>query len=182
MFVDWVGIEGSSQEKKGNIYIVTKNGCEGGIGKIPVSWHKYVGAGQIALSEKELKTLVASYDYLLSKAEKTYFELFYHLNHRMKQFYITMKIHKNPMGTCPIVSCCGSFIEGFLIWLDFKMKSLIEFVPTFVQDSYQVLREMKDLNKLLHNARGSSLPMWYQCILILIPNTVFKSFMNGLCI
>jgi hypothetical protein len=46
MFVDWVGIEGSSQEKKGDIYIVTKNGCDGGVGKIPVSWHKNVGAGQ----------------------------------------------------------------------------------------------------------------------------------------
>ena len=104
-------------------------------------------------AEKELKTLVASYDYLLSKAEKTYFECFYHLNHCMKQFYITMKIHKNPMGTRPIVSCGGSFIEGFLIWLDFKMKSLIKFVPTYVQDSYQVLQEMKDLDKLPHNVR-----------------------------
>jgi hypothetical protein len=104
-------------------------------------------------AEKELKTLVASYDYLLSKAEKTYFECFYHLNHHMKQFYITMKIHKNPMGTRPIVSCCGSFIESFSIWLDFKMKSLIKFVPTYVQDSYQVLQEFKDLNELPHNAR-----------------------------
>ena len=105
-------------------------------------------------AEKELKTLVASYDYLLSKAEKTYFEHFYHLNHHMKQFYITMKIHKNPMGTRPIVSCCGSFIEGFLTWLDFKMKSLIKFVPTYVQDSYQqVLREMKDFDELPQNVR-----------------------------
>jgi hypothetical protein len=104
-------------------------------------------------AEKEIKTLVASYDYLLSKAEKTYFECFYHLNHHMKQFYITMKIDKNPMGTRPIVSCCGSFVEGFSIWLDFKMKSLIKFVPTYVQDSYQVLRELKDLDELPHNAR-----------------------------
>jgi predicted DNA-binding protein YlxM (UPF0122 family) len=104
-------------------------------------------------AEKELKTLVTSYDYLLSKAEKTYFEHFYHLNYCMTQFFITMKIHKNPMGTHPIVSCCDSFIEGFSIWLDFKMKSLIKFVPTYVQDSYQVLREMKDLDKLPHNVR-----------------------------
>jgi hypothetical protein len=83
-------------------------------------------------AEKELKTLVASYDYLLSKAEKTYFEHFYYLNHFMTQFYITMKIHKNPMGTCPIDSCCGSFIEGFSIWLDFKMKSLVRFVPCYL--------------------------------------------------
>jgi hypothetical protein len=90
-------------------------------------------------AEKELKTLVASYDNLLSKAEKTYFECFYHLNHHMKQCYITMKIHKDPMSTYPIVSCYGSFIKGFSIWLNFKMKSLIKFVPTNVQDSYQVL-------------------------------------------
>jgi hypothetical protein len=66
-------------------------------------------------AEKELKTLIASDDYLVSKAEKTYFECFYHLNHHMKQFYINKKINKNPMGTHPIVCCCGSFTEGFLI-------------------------------------------------------------------
>ncbi len=50
-----------------------------------------------------------------------------------------MKIHKDPMSTYPIVSCYGSFIKGFSIWLNFKMKSLVKFVPTNVQDSYQVL-------------------------------------------
>jgi predicted DNA-binding protein YlxM (UPF0122 family) len=71
-------------------------------------------------AKKELKTLVASYDNLLSKPEKTYFECFYHLNHHMKQFYINMKIHKNPMSPHPIVSYCGKFIKGFSKWLNLK--------------------------------------------------------------
>jgi hypothetical protein len=33
------------------------------------------------------------------------------------------------------------------------MKSLIKFVPTNVQDSYQVLQEMKDIDKLPQNVR-----------------------------
>jgi len=46
MFVDWHGVEGSSTEKMSDIYIVTKGGCSGGVGKIPVSFHKYVAAGE----------------------------------------------------------------------------------------------------------------------------------------
>ncbi len=134
------------------------------------------------LSHLGLKTLVASYDYLLSKAEKTYFECFYHLNHCMKQFYITMKIHKDPMSTHTIIcSCCGSFIKGFAIWLNFKMISLFKFVPTYVQNSYQVLQEMKDLDKLPRHARLFTANT-VSVLLISILNMVFKSFMNGLWI
>jgi hypothetical protein len=59
-------------------------------------------------AEKEHKTLVASYDNLLSKAEKTYFECFYHLNHHMKQFYITS--HEDPQRSHEYPSNC------FLLW------------------------------------------------------------------
>jgi hypothetical protein len=33
------------------------------------------------------------------------------------------------------------------------MKSLIKFVPTYVQDSYQVLQEMKDFDELPQNVK-----------------------------
>ena len=51
MFVDWVGVEGSSEEKKGDIYIIATgvgatDKCDGGVGKIPVSWHKNVSCGR----------------------------------------------------------------------------------------------------------------------------------------
>jgi hypothetical protein len=40
MFVDWVGVSGDTKENKGDIFIVTKGGCGGGVGKIPVAEHK----------------------------------------------------------------------------------------------------------------------------------------------
>jgi hypothetical protein len=40
MFVDWVGVSDDPEENKGDIFIVTKGGCSGGVGKIPVSEHR----------------------------------------------------------------------------------------------------------------------------------------------
>jgi hypothetical protein len=39
MLVDWVGVDGNPEENPGDIYIVTKTGCSGGVGKIPVQEH-----------------------------------------------------------------------------------------------------------------------------------------------
>jgi len=51
--VDWAGVRGSNTEKKGDIYVVTKNLvdlCDGGVGKIPVSFHKNLPAGSTTSS------------------------------------------------------------------------------------------------------------------------------------
>jgi hypothetical protein len=54
-------------------------------------------------------------------------------------------------------------------------------VPTYVQNSYQVLQEMKDLDKLPRHAR-LFIANTVSVLLISILNMVFKSFMNGLWI
>jgi hypothetical protein len=35
---------------------------------------------------------------------------------------LTMKVHKTPLKTRPIVSCSGSILEGIGIWVDSKLK------------------------------------------------------------
>jgi hypothetical protein len=49
MFVDWVGVTGDTNENKGDIFIVTKGGCSGGVGKIPVAQHKHLAPGATSL-------------------------------------------------------------------------------------------------------------------------------------
>jgi hypothetical protein len=103
--------------------------------------------------EKELTNLFELYGNLLPEPEKIYLERFLQKGtYRMKQFYITIKVHKNN-ATRPIVSCCGSLPEGFSKWLDYKMKSLRDLVPTYLRDSYQVLKELKNIEALPPNAK-----------------------------
>jgi hypothetical protein len=83
-------------------------------------------------TELELTNLLELYGDTLSKPEQVYFNRFLQLdNYHTKQFYITIKVHKNN-ATRPIISCCGSFPEGFSKWLDYKMKSLLSLVPTYL--------------------------------------------------
>ncbi len=106
--------------------------------------------------QKKNSNLVASYDILLSKAEKTFFEHFYHLKHCMKQFYINMKIHKNPMAAWVLVQLFLFVVvlsKAFQYGLILKWNlSLSLCLPTF-QDSCQVLQAMKDLDELAQNVK-----------------------------
>ena len=80
---------------------------------------------------------------LLSKAEKKF--LIYHLAHNKDPFpvfYMTMKVHKTPWKTRPIVSCSGSLLQPLGIWVDRKLQQV-----ACKQQSY--LKSSKDLKSEL---------------------------------
>ena len=116
------------------------------------------------LSEHDARRIMASirfdleqafdrYGNDLPDAERIYLERFIEQGvYRMKQFYITIKVHKDNK-TRPIVSCCGSQTEGFSKWIDYKCKELLPLVPTYLRDSYQVLKELRELKDLPSNAK-----------------------------
>ncbi len=84
----------------------------------------------------------------LSDSENTYFQRNGKLNHRLPQFYITIKVHKKPYKTRPIVSCVGSFLNAFSKWIDHHLQKMVIFSPTYVKDSNQNLQELKNLTNL----------------------------------
>ena len=71
-----------------------------------------------------------------------------------KTVTIEVKIHKTPLSTRPVVSCCGSFNEVFSRWLDYRMKTLLQFYSLYIKDSQDLLKTIiQKLGKLPVNAR-----------------------------
>lgn len=89
----------------------------------------------------------------LSKPECQFFERSFTEQHRTPMFYMTPKVHKQPVKFRPVVSCINSFNAIFSTWLDFKMKSLLHCIPTYLKDSNDLLKQIKSLPPLPPNAK-----------------------------
>jgi hypothetical protein len=86
----------------------------------------------------------------LTATENQYFQRAAKLEYRIPQFYLTIKVHKTPPKTRPIVSCVNSYLNVFSKWLSYRFKELLSFVPTYTKDSFQILNELKTLQVPLH--------------------------------
>jgi hypothetical protein len=96
---------------------------------------------------------VLQYRDSLTEAENLYFQRAAKLEHRLPQFYLTIKVHKQPWKTRPIIRRIGSYLNVFSKWLDYRFKELIAFSPTYIKDSFQVLQELKAISQLPPNAK-----------------------------
>jgi hypothetical protein len=75
----------------------------------------------------------------LTAAKNQYFQRAAKLEYRIPQFCLTIKVHKTPTKTRPIVSCVNSYLNFFSKWLSYRFKELLSFVPTYTKDSFQIL-------------------------------------------
>jgi hypothetical protein len=108
-----------------------------------------------------LKALVALHRHELPKGEVVYFDRSYGPQrngartprYRVPLFYITLKVHKQPWSTRPVVSCVGSFAEVFSKWLHIQLQKLLPLSQTYLRDSNQVLEELKATGPLPPGAK-----------------------------
>jgi hypothetical protein len=69
------------------------------------------------------------------------------------KFYITAKVHKTPWKTRPIVSVCGSILDGLGRFVDKLLQPYFRTIPSAVRNSIQLKDTLVNLDKLPTNAR-----------------------------
>ena len=77
--------------------------------------------------------------------------------HRLKfqyaRFRLTIKVHKDPWKTRPVVCCAGTLLNQLSKWLDFWLQKLKPFVPSYLKNSDELIKKLKKLGRCPINAR-----------------------------
>ena len=69
------------------------------------------------------------------------------------RFRLTIKVHKDPWKTRPVVCCAGTLLNQLSKWLDFWLQKLRSFVPSYIKNSDELIEKLKGLGRLPLNAR-----------------------------
>ena len=60
-------------------------------------------------------------------------------------FYATMKVHKHPLKTRPIVSCSGSLLAAIGVWVDDKLQKAARVQQSYFKSSFDLKQELTAL-------------------------------------
>ena len=64
------------------------------------------------------------------------------------RFRLTIKVHKRPWKTRPIVCCAGTMLNGFSRWIDYWLQQLKPLIPSFINNSEQLINDLQNLGEL----------------------------------
>jgi hypothetical protein len=104
----------------------------------------------------KLKEILNTYSKEFNGDEKAYFtKLLRKGNHRIPQFYSTPKVHKNkkPTPYRPVISQCGSLSAIISTFIDYKLQKFTKFIPSYVQNSEDLLNTIDQIDTLPKNAK-----------------------------
>ena len=108
-----------------------------------------------------LKTVIENNSPHLSEPELNYFKRSLARKFRIPIFYGLPKVHKTPFSLRPVVSTTNSLLAIASTWLDYKMKTLLPYVQSYIKNSMSVIQDLKQLqipnNALLFSADAVSM-------------------------
>lgn len=61
------------------------------------------------------------------------------------KFYATMKVHKTPLKSRPIVSCSGSLLENLGTWVDRKLQHFLPMFDSYFKSSEDMLADLREM-------------------------------------
>lgn len=120
------------------------------------SYRRLTPAAATEAVEATRRSLIRTYNANqghLTAAERTYFERSHKQQHRLPQFYVTFKVHKEELATRPVVSCIGSFNEIYSKWLDHQISGMLPLAPGWIKDTKAVITQCIRLGSLPSQAR-----------------------------
>jgi hypothetical protein len=94
-----------------------------------------------------------SFSHVLPENEREYLLRSIKQHKKIPSFYLTMKIHKTPMATRPIVAICGTITSGLGCWLDQQLQPICKKLPTYLKSSFELTELLKSLPDLPDGAR-----------------------------
>jgi hypothetical protein len=92
-----------------------------------------------------LRNLISNNANSLPQPELIYFKRSLSNHFRLPIFYGLPKVHKMPASLWPVVSPTNSLLAVFSIWLDYKMKSLLPLIKSYIKNSVEVIKDLRDL-------------------------------------
>jgi hypothetical protein len=94
----------------------------------------------------KLTQWLKDYDKDLSKGERKFLRARKQSNTEpFAFFYLTMKVHKSPLATRPIVSCSGSLLEGLGLWIDDKLQQVARQMRSYFKSSFDLKQQLMQL-------------------------------------
>lgn len=94
----------------------------------------------------KLTQWLKDFDKELSKGEKKFLKAKLASNTEpFAYFYLTMKVHKSPLATRPIVSCSGSLLEGLGLWVDDKLQQVAKQMSSYFKSSFYLKQRLLQL-------------------------------------
>ena len=92
----------------------------------------------------------------LPKSELTYLKRAGVSVKRTHQLYGLSKLHKKPLAWRPIISCVCGELEAVSKWLDYQLRRITKYVPTYLRDSQEAVDSLRAMGALPANARLST--------------------------
>ena len=109
---------------------LTEDGAAMHMNHVANKIHKWLHKNKKSFSKQESRYLNANFNPKEAK---------------LPVFYQTMKIHKSPSATRPIVSCSGSLLFSIGIWVDLHLQKLSTIQPAYIESSRQLKDELNTL-------------------------------------
>jgi hypothetical protein len=86
----------------------------------------------------------AEYNFLLTAVDQ--------LRDKPTRFRLTIKVHKNPWATRPVVCCAGTMLNSVSRWIDYWLQKIKHLVPSYIKNSSQLIDQLKDIGSLPQGA------------------------------
>ena len=106
------------------------------------------------LLRRALELWISKYNEDLTMGDRVYLRTARNIApNKLAKFRMSMKVHKSPWKTRPIVCCVGTWMNNWSKWLDYYLRKLTPFIPTYTRDTGTVIDFIRTIKDLPPNAK-----------------------------